>query len=338
MIDTISIQTIISKNIYDIVYNNSVIKSSIDASTGQIFYKIVNGYLEGSYSSSLCVRVFENNEGFQLRIEGSFHKLKYGFNSHNGFNNIIYISNMLIALTENYYKIELPQIEFWFVNRIDIALCFDLKNQKNISTYINNLKKCTFPARKVLFYKDESLYCSGSTTTLKIYNKMLEFQKHDMKKFKNTNFDLFSYLHTIQGFLRFEVEIKKRKLLKYYNKEKNIKIIDIKYIDLKKIWSDEFMKLLKCNEKELLKLNEKDKIKYILEENYKPVKARNLYNFYLSVLIDGLESVKNSMSSSSYYRNIQELKKSNIDFSQTFNIDFDNDVIDFNPFTAKEVA
>ena len=98
------------------------------------------------------------------------------------------------------------------------------------------------------------------------------------------------------------------------------------------------MKLLKCNEKELLKLNEKDKIKYILEENYKPVKARNLYNFYLSVLIDGLETVKNSMSSSSYYRNIQELKKSNIDFSQTFNIDFDNDIIDFNPFTAKEVA
>ena len=55
--------------------------------------------------------------------------------------------------------------------------------------------------------KDESIYINGTSTPLKIYNKLLEFQKHDFKKFVNNNFDLFTYQNTIAGFLRFDREV-----------------------------------------------------------------------------------------------------------------------------------
>lgn len=64
------------------------------------------------------------------------------------------------------------------------------------------------------FFYDESIYLSGTTTTLKIYNKLLEFKKHDLKKFVNSNFNLIEYLSVIQGFIRFECEIKKKMLKK----------------------------------------------------------------------------------------------------------------------------
>ena len=74
------------------------------------------------------------------------------------------------------------------------------------------------------------------------------------------------------------------------------------------------MKLLKICENEVIKLNENDKILYLLKSNYTPVKARNLYNFYLSILLVVLILLKDNMSSSSYYRNLAELKNLNIDF------------------------
>lgn len=345
MIDTVKIFTEISKDIYNIIYNKSVIKSSLDNSTGELIYNIVNDHLEGSYSSSLSVRV---NEGavyglefgyYTLTIEGSLHKLKFGYNSHMGFYDLRYVCNYLIGIVEEYYKIELLQLEFWYLLRCDIARVYDLKNQENINNYISNLRKCTFPRRKVNFYKNESLYCSGTNTTLKIYNKLEEFKKHDFSKFKNFDFDLLNYMDFIKGFIRFEVEIKKKKLLTILNKESGqVKVIDFNYDILLDIWESEFMKLLKICESEVIKLNEKDKILYLLKSYYKPVKARNLYNFYLSILVDGVDFVKDNMSSSSYYRNLSDLKKLNIDFSQTYNVEFTNEYIDFNPFTFKEVA
>ena len=345
MIDTVKIFAKISKNIYNIIYNNSVIKSSLDNSTGELIYNIVNGHLEGSYSSSLSVRV---NEGavhgldygyYTISVEGSLHKLRYGYNSHMGFYDLKYVCNYLIGIVEDYYKIELPQIELWYLLRCDIARVYDLKNQENINNYISNLRKCSFPRRKVNFYKNESLYCSGTYTTLKIYNKLEEFKKHDMKKFLNKEFDIMNYMNFIKGFIRFEVEIKKRKLLNLILKEKGqAKVVDFDYNMLLSVWECEFMKLLKICENEVIKLNEKDKILNLLKNNYKPVKARNLYNFYLSILVNGVDFVQDSMSSSSYYRNLAELKSLNIDFSQTYNVEFTNKYIDFNPFTFEEVA
>ena len=57
MIDTIKIYTMINKEVYNKIYNNSIIKTSYNKRDGELFYEIVNDKLVGSYSSSLSVRV-----------------------------------------------------------------------------------------------------------------------------------------------------------------------------------------------------------------------------------------------------------------------------------------
>ena len=161
MIDTIKIYTEISKEVYQKIYNKSIVKSSINKKTGELIYEIINDHLEGSYSSSLSVRVGCGskysfvNLGYFIEIEGSYHKIIRGYNSHNGFYDLQYICIELIKLVENSYSVNLPNINTWFLQRCDIAISFDLSNQDNVKSYINSLSRCTYPRRNMKFFYDE---------------------------------------------------------------------------------------------------------------------------------------------------------------------------------------
>lgn len=342
MIDTIKIFSNINKNIYEKIRFNSIIKTSYQTSTGEIFYNIVNDKLQGSYDSSLSVRVGEGGKynfvnSYYIEIEGSYHKLTLGYNSHCGFYNILQICINLINMCNTAYDIELPSIQHWFLQRVDIAKCFDLENNNNVCRYINNLSFCNYPRRKLKHFNDESIYLSGTSTTLKIYNKLLEFRKHDIKKLNVDGFDIINFCHTIQGFVRFECEIKKQKLKDIY-KTNYIRIRNVSYKELEKIWSEEFMKLLKLFENDIKKVRKKEEVNERLKTLYKEILANRLYDFYMSIMCDGLKNVKNRTSKSTYYRNLKYLKEANIDITQTYNIDFEENIIDFDPFTMREVV
>lgn len=133
--------------------------------------------------------------------------------------------------------------------------------------------------------------CHGTTTTLKIYNKLLEFKKHDLKKFVNTSFDLINYISKINGFIRFECEIKKKKLKDLYNVN-HIKIINIRYEDLKKIWSDEFMKVLQFINNDLDIVRSREQVFERLNSLYKISKANMLFNFYCSIQLNRTKGYK----------------------------------------------
>lgn len=344
MVDTVKIYTEINKNLYDTIYNMSIIKVAYSNKTQVKYYEIVNDKLEGSYSSSLSVRIgcgskYKFVDGmYFLEIEGSYHKICRGYNSHNGFYDLEDICRNLIALVENAYKIELPEFKKWYLQRVDIALCFDLKEQNNVCTYINNINSCRYPKRNMKFYANESLYCSGTSTTLKVYNKKKEFLKHDLKKFKSTDFDLIKYLDTIEGYIRFECEIKKKKLKQIYdNKFYNIPILFFDYNKLMEVWSDEFMKLLKLGEQDLNIITDRADVYQALINNYTQAKATVLYNFYLIVTCEGLQSAKNKYTKPTYYRNLKALKELNIDLTQKVDLDLVDNRIDFNPFNYEEV-
>ena len=219
MIDTIKIYTEIDKKMHDKIKSMSIVKSSIDNSTNELQYEIINDHLEGSFDSRLSVRVGCGSKyrfsklGYFIEIEGSYHKFTRGYNSHNGYYDLQFLAKSLINIIELSYNINLPDVKYWYLQRVDIAICYDLKSQENVKSYINSLSRCNYPRRNAKFFYDESLYLSGTTSTLKIYNKMLEFKKHDLKKFYNTKFDLINYINTITGFIRFECEIKKKMLL-----------------------------------------------------------------------------------------------------------------------------
>ena len=298
----------------------------------------------GSYSSKLSVRVGCGSKysfvekGYFIEIEGSYHKIVHGYNSHNGYYDLQFISGSLIQIVELSYNIKLPNIENWYLQRCDIAICYDLQNQNNVKSYINSLSRCNYPRRNAKFFYDESIYLSGTTTTLKIYNKLLEFKKHDLKKFVNSNFNTLDYMNKIQGFIRFECEIKKKMLKNIYNNEKSIKLINIKYEDLKKVWCDEFMKVLQFINSDLKIIRGREDVLKRLNSLYKPAKANLLYNFYCAIQLNGLKDIKNNMSKATYYRYIKELKQAKIDFSQSYKVEEIENIYYFNPFEFKEVV
>lgn len=296
MIDTIKTYTMINFDIYNKIFNTSIIKTSYKKSTGEIFYEVVNDKLEGSFSSSLSVRVgggakYKFINQYYIEIEGSLHKILKGYNALNGFYNVLDVALKLINLVEKYYNIKLPDIKHWFLQRIDISKCFDLEDNDNVKNYINNLSHCSYPRRNIKHYQDESIYMSGTTTTLKIYNKLLEFKKHDLKKMSSTTFHVLKFCNLIKGFVRFECEIKKKKLEDIFN-SKYIRIRNVDYKELEKIWSDEFMKLIKMFEDDLEKVKDKNKVEKRLQTIYDKGLAFKLYNFYLSLCCDGAERVK----------------------------------------------
>ena len=138
MIDTIKIYTEISKETYDKIKSVSIVKNSIDYNNKLVLYEIVNDHLEGSYDSSLSVRVDSGvkykfvDMGYCLEIEGSYHKIVCGYNSHNGYCDLQFIVENLIQMVELAYNIKLPDLDNWFLQRIDIAICYDIKNQENV--------------------------------------------------------------------------------------------------------------------------------------------------------------------------------------------------------------
>lgn len=342
MIDTIKIYTMIDKKIYDTIKRKSTIKSSVDYATGEIHYNIIHAELVGSYDNSLNIRPdygakFGFKDKYVLSIEGSYHKIINGYNSHNGYCNLISIVNWLIKSVEHTYKVKLPGLQHWFLQRIDIAIVFDLGTNENVRKYINNLSLCNYPRRNIKHYQDESIYTSGTTTTLKIYNKLLEFRKHDMKKLFNFSFNIDNYLKEIDGFIRFECEIKKKTLEKIYSK-KYVRVRNVKYSDLKNVWSDEFMKLLNFFDSDLTIVRKKEDVRNRLLTVYGKTKGNNLYSFYSSIMLDGIREVKNNTARRTFYRNIKLLKEANVDLSQKYKLTIENETINFNPFEWKEVS
>lgn len=339
MIDTIKIFAIISKEIYNTIYSTGTVKTSFDNKNNITNYLYVGSNVEGSYSSNINIKIgndgkYKTSECY-IEIEGSYHKFIKGYNSHNGFYDLKNVSAGMIKAVENKYNICLPSIDNWYLQRVDIAICFDLYNQDNVITYINNLGLCSYPRRKIEFHRNESLYCAGVTSTLKIYNKLAEFKKHDYSKLKNTNFNIESYFKEISGFIRFECEIRKRLLNTYFG-ENYIRLTSVSYEDLKKIWRNEFMKLLKVSEDNYKMIKSKDDVLELLKNSFSNVKADNLYNFYLRIRVDGFDKVKNDICKSSFYQKVKDLKSVGIDISQNIYLYQDNRV-EFNPFDYEEV-
>lgn len=351
MIDTIKIYSEIDKTIFDKVSFLSDVKQGLNKATGELYYEIVNDHLLGSYDCSLSVRVNTGEKyklgGYVMEIEGSAHKILRGQNAYNGFYNLSEACEYLIGLTEFSYDISLPSVDSWHLQRVDIAKCFDLSSQKNVFDLINNFRFLHFPRRQVNNYGSSGVYFKGTTTTLKIYNKWLDFLEHDKKRVndynKNNNnisFDIDKYYEKVKGFVRYEVEIKSKiikKLCDEFSHDNCIKYFT--YDVLESVFNMEFKKVFKeCDEK-LEKVYKKNDVMNRLYEMYKPSKASLLYAFYLNLVVDGYDKIKSLSKSSTFYRNISGLVDAGIDYTQSdFEFIEKKQVFYLDIFSAKEVS
>ena len=281
MIDTVKVSCEVSQEIKSKIESTGQIKSKYDLSTGEVFYNVVQNKIEGSYSSNINLTFnIVGYDIYKMYIEGSLHKVLKGQNAYSGYDNLLDIVLVFKYLVEHSYCIVLPDVDKFCIERIDVARVFDLESQQNIYDYLYIISFLSYPRRNVMYIEKESVYVPGRTCTLKIYNKLLEFQRHDKAKLNRKNieninlsdkhnmyfFDIINYENKIKGYLRYELEIHKRMLQKWFKKDE-IKINDINYEELEKMWGSEFMKLYSIKKEN--NISDKVIIKNKLIDNYR---------------------------------------------------------------------
>lgn len=352
MIDTIVLQSpylnhLIASKIHDL----SVIKSSIDVSNGDLQYKIVTSQLPGTYDSSIRVRLmherlvseYDANTKKTLTyyiasepyiiIECSLHKLVLGHNAFGGSDNLIIQVDYLINLLNKAYDIILPDTSNFIVKRIDYAKAFKL-DSNSINVFFKGLNSATYPRRRVLKYDDTGIYFPGFYTTLKFYDKGVEFKKHDKKRLQKhlKPNEVLEIEEKANNVLRIEVEIKSKKLKSIYEKFPTVNEININ--DLIEQWEVEVMRVLKVSDKNRKLYNQMNDVQRVLFSTYSD--AHVLLGTWYRLCTQDYNEVKNSMSKSTFYRHVKKLKDVGVIWNHTdVQVEKTNIIhYDFNPLNT----
>lgn len=353
MIDTIRVESpSIGEEVAHVIENSSIIRTGIDFENGELLYKFITKELKGSYDSSIrisverekYVTILDNTGKNQITIkkscepylivECSLHKFFLGHNIYGGSDNLEYQFIELIKFIENIFKIELPSIELWKVRRLDYARVYDLGN--DINKFFEGFSNVYYPRRRVHKFDNTGLYFPGTYTTLKLYDKGVEFKKHDKKKLVHfmNNKELEKLEEISQGKLRIELEVKARKLKHIYGDLPYI--TEIKMSDIKSQFDIELKRIFKVSENNMRLYNNSKDVEKILFNMYGS--SGNIYlGTWYRLSINGYDNVKKSMSESTFYRHINKLKAANISWNHTDVIIQENNVVDFvfNPFNTE---
>lgn len=314
MYDTIEI---ISPALEDSALQAVVKKSQVleryDGETGEILYRVTTGFLEGSYDSRLSIRRVEGNK---IRVSGSVHKFILGHNCFGGPVDIKKCCRYLVLLVQKRLKVELPPWDRWEVGRVDVAHVFNLGDYQTVCDYLRSMRSTIYPRRNCHTYGLESVYFPGSSTTLKFYNKGIEFATHDRGRllrlkddnmYRQENIDLLEKL-SLQ-LLRVEVEVRRRKM-KYDQVSLNCGSLEDAYFTA--CYEKEVGKVLKESQSNLEIVRDIEGVKDRLGRFYTKRKANNLFSVWSRIQIEGIDVVKGSYHRSHWYRIAKDFTEAGI--------------------------
>lgn len=318
------------------------LSEGIDIFTGELLYTFTSGELEGSYDYRIRFKV-DNTEYIKedtrtpirvqtywhIIVECSLHKLLMNHNCFGGPRDLKKSVKYLVKFLESVTSVELPDYKQWEVKRIDVSKIFVFKNKAICKKIVDNLKNAYYTRRKPRIY-DTSVMFSGSTTTVKLYWKGPEFKKHDYKRlvkyinreidlnWSKDNHDLIMHklallkmeydniLEKAYRILRYECEIKSRKLKDIFSKEV-VLVSDINDETLHKVSDDELFRLMKerCDEMDIVRRS--DLVLERLHNLYGFNLGNSLYSTWAQLVQFGEGRTKNTMSKPTFYRHKKQL-------------------------------
>lgn len=313
------------------------ISEGIDIFTGECLYSFTSGELEGSFDYRIKVKV-DNTDYIKedtrtpervetywhVVVECSLHKLLMNHNCYGGPKDIKPAVKYFINFLQDYMKIILPESGLWEVKRIDVSKIFRFKNKQICKKIVENLKNCYYTRRKPIIYETSVMF-SGSTTTNKLYWKGPEFRKHDYKRlskyinrevdlnWNKENHDLIMHklailkmeydkvLEVADRILRFECEIKARKLKDIFNKE-IVLVNDLDDTILHEVSNEELFKLMKerCDYMDIVRRS--DLVLERLHNIYGFTLGNNLYSTWARLVQFGEQQTKDTMGKSCFYK------------------------------------
>lgn len=301
--------------------NNVTKRIALDVETGETLYSFTTAELDGSFDYRVRVRIADTESvytgnvveklslGTYLEVECSLHKLLLGHNVCGGSDDLYRSVAYLVAFLEYQFKVALPDFHSWELVRIDLAEIFRLPDIKVVQLYIEGLKGITYPRRKVFYYDNECVYWAGSTTTLKIYCKGLEYKKHDFKRIERFfGINNAMLLQDIADkILRVEVEFKKRKLAVMFGDD--LRISNINIAVLRDAYYAEINKILGC---EKMKTDKVVRLSADVEERlfstYSARVAKALVGTWYLLCQRGEKHTREVLSKRTFYRHIKLLR------------------------------
>jgi hypothetical protein len=116
-----------------------------------------------------------------LLVECSLPKAFYGQNIYGTLEDFQGSCERLREGLQLMLGVKLPPVANWYVQRIDWAENFRLPHQA-VQEFFEGIYHIGFPRRRMQKHGNESIFTPGTTTTIKLYHKGPEFEKHDRKR------------------------------------------------------------------------------------------------------------------------------------------------------------
>lgn len=309
----------------------------VDIFTGELLYRFTSGELEGSYDYRIRIKV-DNTEWvkedspvpkrvetyWHIVVECSLHKLLMNHNCYGGPADIKRSIAYLVRFLEEVMFVKLPDYKEWEVKRVDVAKIYHFKNKDICKKIVGNMRNSYYTRRKPRIY-DTSVMFSGSTTSVKLYWKGPEFQKHDYKRIKRyilrevdknwnkDNCDLLQHklamiqkqfdqvLEKAYRIIRYECEIKARKLKDEFKTDKVlVKILNDEL--LHDIADTELYKLIRERDDNMEVVRRSDLVLERLHQLYGTSQANALYATWTKLVQFGESQAKETVSTRTFYR------------------------------------
>jgi II/X family phage/plasmid replication protein len=204
--------------------------------------------------------------------------------------------------------------------RLDLCYAWKLAEEYRAERILDILQNFTFSKKKKYMF-DSSVMYVGKTYSLKFYLKYPEFFKHDFKFLKDLGHLNFAYsmLNNARGVIRFEATLRSQ-YLHYHFEKPNIYMKDLTRDKLMLIMVLLFNKYMGGFP---IKYTDKVSIKKQLQDYWGLKKGGRLWVFYIYLISEGRENLKDIYSSSTIYQYIRELREAGISLSFQ-NINFDD--------------
>ncbi len=292
--------------------------TGVNNATGEILYERTKGQVSGSHGALLNLRLertrllvppeapphtrpIEVECAPYLIAEGSVHKLMLGHNICGGPCAFVLSMEWYVHELERILGVNLPPAGIWQVDRIDWAECYRL-SPAGVREYIDGLNAATYPRRKVVHHAGESVYATGDTTTVKIYDKAIEFSQNDAKRLRKHKH--WMEAHTLQeladGVLRLEVTIRASKLRADLGAKPLVSDITDEY--LRGVFDREIMKLLKEGRSDRNTVRAHAGVLQRLNEVHPAKLARTLFATWTQLTLLHEGKVRASLGDSTFYR------------------------------------
>lgn len=285
MIDTIRFKIKISQDVFMKLKKQSVETLKINHKDSRYIVRYWN-VTQNLPSYQRDINIFLNElDQENVYIEFSLPKMYY---DHNIFmvypEQILGILNRLrFELTKNFAGF--PLVSKWEIQRLDLCYNWKFATQNEAEKLLSVIRKFKYPRKKVYRY-DTSIMYKGSSYTVKYYLKKQEFFANDFKKLcRDGKLDqAYQYLTYAEGVLRFEVTMRKASLVQYFHK-KHILVSDLIDFDIEKLLQFFFHKSMEFKST----ISSRDEVLEKLKNVYSPIKAIDLYLFYVATITSSPE-------------------------------------------------